>query len=1620
MIQAAINCSSENDAVLLRTNGTLQSQHTLTIPWSLTLSTDLGVPLVQDGEIVEAESKARLTCPDEEELLIIRGGNVTLANIIFTDCNSTDHIMHVESTCESADRNSDIRLQYVAFQDNQITEDKRIITIAEPNCISLTLHQVDVIRNLCSRDGCFSLALTNTLTNVTIEDNIMNGNGSASHAVFSSPAFAETEAITISGHGNRMRIFSIYNSTLSISDSYFQGNRVNSSSSDIHQSVGGSVIFLNQSTATVMNSTFEENSAYNGGVFNILTSRLIMETCTVRANDAFDTDGGAIYAVVESRVDLLDTDFTDNEGRYGGACHFHHTYVTMRNLTFTSNLAFATNGLGGAIYASHGEINGSALRFFENRALVTTGGLTTYLTSRVSLSDVLFEGNRGRYGAGLSVYRGHLELRPPCVFRGNGATEVGGAVRVRNATASILSCEFSLNTALLGGTFRVELDSNADIDRSSFLNETALRRGGAISLIERSAMNLSNSYFSGNYAREDGGSISIRDNSTLTISNTTFQGNTAEVGGGINLDDSTLTITECNLTHNQAIDNGGGIRGTRGSLTINHSRLVRNQAYNGGGIYLDGGTLTITECNLTRNQATDYGGGIRGTRGLLIVNHSRFVRNQAYNGGGIYLDRMAANNLDSISFANNSALSDGGGIWMRYTNSNVSISNCNFTGNEAGSYGAGLYLSQSNITLRQIKLVSNEASSHAGMYAVHDSILICISMSVLSNIATERGGGIGIESGSSLLCLDCEFLNNIAGRGAGLYVFSNDSNPIVAQLQNSRFQVNNASEYGGGIYFDRPFDVEVNCTSPNVICGRLALLNTDFINNSASYSGSIIMMMDPNGVLISCNYSSEENGFISSEQLESLSVIHPETLCPTWNGNQTLGESTSGIIGTIGVSLLLSMDPNDEAKLVGDSESGFVLINQRKRTQLPTINVTVLDANGNGPAQTMESIFDVEVTFLCDALRGRITRATITRGVGNLVNVVGTGSSGNCTLQINPETRAIAPFNLTLQLLECRLGEENTVQGELCQECDAVSYNFNPINASCTPCPEDASCLHHYIVPKEGYWHKSPCHHKVMRCLNDEACQYQERQQKLADFTQEYTDCNMDNAIQATYGGVLCHKGYEGPLCGTCQPGYGLSLEFHCSTCPRALWSVLTVLSLALYLLVLASFTIRGSLPVHLTERATSPNPSPKPNVIWNSTRSVAINIQMVEMMRDGYVPPEVIDPTLQTSLPSSASSFTDELRLTRWMSTEILKILINFLQVTTIAATINVQWTEEILDMFEASEYAGALTTAALSRPIDCIIGLDSPTFRSIWRTLLILLVSLIDMLVFVLIWLYVTIHNKENISYLWKRIILSVIAVTYISYLGLTKLAVRVFYCVDVYNSESYLSDDKTTLWAVDTSIRCYGKDHFGLVIVGALIFTFVSFSFPLVSAVVIIKNKPNSDQEQGWLFETMGFLYRAFKENLMFWESIVMLRKACLSVIVVFAYPLEGHLQGLLAEIVLILSICAHLKCSPYRGEFHRLNLYEFCSLLVSCFTFLLGQFLNDENSGDFTRGFVSILIVGMNSIFSFFLVAVLLLSVVDRIRVVLKSESAQVDDNARPWIVLKVFFTSRIKSWCQRLT
>ena len=130
-----------------------------------------------------------------------------------------------------------------------------------------------------------------------------------------------------------------------------------------------------------------------------------------------------------------------------------------------------------------------------------------------------------------------------------------------------------------------------------------------------------------------GGAIYAKDASTVNITNCTITGNEADTnGGGIYVESTYTTITNCIFTKNTARDGGGiYINKTGGHIyvveiidgTIGGTGQANKATRNGGGIYVG------QSCILNLKDSTDSG-----TQGVLIKG------NDAVKGGGVY----AANN----------------------------------------------------------------------------------------------------------------------------------------------------------------------------------------------------------------------------------------------------------------------------------------------------------------------------------------------------------------------------------------------------------------------------------------------------------------------------------------------------------------------------------------------------------------------------------------------------------------------------------------------------------------------------------------------------------------------------------------------------------------------------------------------------------------------------------------------------------------------------------------------------------------------------------------------------------------------------------------------------------------
>ena len=93
-----------------------------------------------------------------------------------------------------------------------------------------------------------------------------------------------------------------------------------------------------------------------------------------------------------------------------------------------------------------------------------------------------------------------------------------------------------------------------------------------------------------------------------------------------------LTVTNCTIANNSAINNTGGIVNVNsGTLNLTDSTIANNSAGNNGGGFLNDSLCTVTSCVIAHNSAS-YGGGIfaaTGHQGTLIVTNCTIANNSA-------------------------------------------------------------------------------------------------------------------------------------------------------------------------------------------------------------------------------------------------------------------------------------------------------------------------------------------------------------------------------------------------------------------------------------------------------------------------------------------------------------------------------------------------------------------------------------------------------------------------------------------------------------------------------------------------------------------------------------------------------------------------------------------------------------------------------------------------------------------------------------------------------------------------------------------------------------------------------------------------------------------------------
>ncbi|MGD9127712.1 MAG: right-handed parallel beta-helix repeat-containing protein, partial [Planctomycetia bacterium] len=300
----------------------------------------------------------------------------------------------------------------------------------------------------------------------------------------------------------------------------------------------------------------------------------------VYANDVTGTtiDGLTItkgYAVAAGE----DSPFWNN----GAGLWIYESEVSVLNSTFTQNEAQAS---GGGIYAELGNVTITGCTFYQNTAGERGGGVYSFYNS-TQVDDSAFEENFAQSGGGIFENGNNsssTSIANSTFTKNFGTSGGGGIFSWDGQEITITGSTFDHNFAVYygGGLF---VGKSNTIDSCTFINNVASYGAG----LKTSAgiATYTNSLFANNTAFNfDSTDLEGVFDRTPPVIDT--YPTDLNYGGAI-YNRSALTIANCTIADNSAVDNGGGVYNPEHTATLNNTIVSGNTAANGPDLFVDTG-----------------------------------------------------------------------------------------------------------------------------------------------------------------------------------------------------------------------------------------------------------------------------------------------------------------------------------------------------------------------------------------------------------------------------------------------------------------------------------------------------------------------------------------------------------------------------------------------------------------------------------------------------------------------------------------------------------------------------------------------------------------------------------------------------------------------------------------------------------------------------------------------------------------------------------------------------------------------------------------------------------------------------------------------------------------------
>ncbi len=447
------------------------------------------------------------------------------------------------------------------------------------------------------------------------------------------------------------------------------------------------LIKLQQSSVTLEESQFISNK---GGIVNAINGVLMtLLNCTFENNSASNEES-VIFGRHSVSVSIHSCLFLNNKAEIGGAIAMKgNSSLTVIKSSFTGNHAKTS---GGVIYAtSNSKLTITSSTFNNNKAELKGGVIYTENQISILICSSDFQGN--------------MALRTVW-------TDGGGVVfAVSGILLSFQNCSFVDNSASGdGGVINGQNQATVTIVSSKFHNNSAARHAGVLSGWQNVNVSVESSSFTENRAESEGGVIRAQDHTAFTIISSTFHNNSASRLGGVLLGwrNMNVSVESSSFTENRANLNGGVIWwGDHTAITIVSSTFHNNSADKNGGVIwaAENISLSLSFCSFMCNSAGSPPGCSPHHTGLTFP-FAVLSESTTSTGGVIWARKEIVLMIRSCSFHENSA--EKGGVLL-LVESSLNVVLCHFERNTAQQIGI-IHTGKSRVSIRESKFVDNNGS----------------------------------------------------------------------------------------------------------------------------------------------------------------------------------------------------------------------------------------------------------------------------------------------------------------------------------------------------------------------------------------------------------------------------------------------------------------------------------------------------------------------------------------------------------------------------------------------------------------------------------------------------------------------------------------------------------------------------------------------------------------------------------------------------------------------------------------------------------------------------------------------------------------------------------------------